>query len=91
MRTPGGGRIPLKTFLKRLYEEYGNHALSDNAATLAYYFVFSLFPLLFFLTTLTAYLPLGHSVETLLARTRAFIPAQGMDPVSYTHLTLPTN
>ena len=46
-----------KAFLKRLYEEYENDAVADSAAALAYYFVFSLFPFLFFLATLTAYIP----------------------------------
>ena len=38
------GRSP-----RRLYEEYENDAVADSAAALAYYFVFSLFPFLFFL------------------------------------------
>ena len=49
--------MSFKAFLKRLYEEYENDAVADSAAALAYYFVFSLFPFLFFLATLTAYVP----------------------------------
>lgn len=78
MRTPGGGKIPLKRFLKRLYEEYENDAVSDSAAALSYYFVFSLFPFLFFLATLTAYLPLGNSIDTMLDRMRTILPSQAM-------------
>ena len=78
MRTPGGGSIPFKIFLKRLYGAYEDDAVSDSAATLAYYFVYSLFPFLVFLATLTAYLPLGNSVDTLLDRMRTIVPSQAM-------------
>ncbi len=46
-----------KAFAKRLYEEYENDAVADSAAALSYYFVFALFPFLFFLATLTAFIP----------------------------------
>jgi membrane protein len=78
VRTPGGGSLPVKEFLKRLYEEYQNDAVPDSAAALSYYFVFSLFPFLFFLATLTAYLPLGNTVDTLLDRMRTVVPSQAM-------------
>ena len=78
MRTPGGGSIPFKIFLKRVYEEYENDSVSDSAATLGYYLVYSLFPFLVFLATLTAYLPLGNSVDTLLDRMRTIVPSQAM-------------
>lgn len=79
MRLPGGGRIKLTKFLKQLYTEYENDAVADNAAALSYYFVFALFPFLFFLATLTAYL---HGVQsaagTLLDRARAILPSEAM-------------
>jgi membrane protein len=78
MRTPGGGYISFRVLLKRLYESYGDDAVSDNAATLAYYFLYSLFPFLVFLATLTAYLPIGSSVDILLDRMRAVVPSQAM-------------
>jgi membrane protein len=65
-------------FWKRLYRRYEDHGLADSAATLGYYFLFSLFPFLFFLATLTAFIPLvGPSVETLLRGASAFIPSEG--------------
>ena len=71
--------MSLKAFLKRLYDEYENDAVADNAAALAYYFVFSLFPFLFFLTTLTAYVPyIRRSVDTILARAHAILPEQAL-------------
>ncbi|HXU04848.1 MAG TPA: YihY/virulence factor BrkB family protein [Polyangia bacterium] len=75
-----------KAFLKRLYEEYENDAVADSAASLAYYFVFALFPFLFFLTTLTAYVPyVRRSVDTILARAHAILPEQAVGLID-THL-----
>ena len=60
--------MSFRQFLKRLYEEYENDAVADSAAALAYYFVFALFPFLFFLATLTAFIPyVRRSVDTILA------------------------
>src|SRR6187551_452130 len=76
----------LKTFVKRLYEEYENDAVADSAAALAYYFVFALFPFLFFLTTLTAFIPYERrSVDTMLQRAHELLPAQA-DGLIDTHL-----
>jgi len=76
----------LKTFAKRLYEEYENDAVADSAAALSYYFVFALFPFLFFLATLTAFVPyVRHSVDTILARAHAILPEQAVALVE-THL-----
>src|SRR4051812_22804925 len=71
LRLPGGGRMSGKLFLKRLYQEYENDGVADSAAALSYYFIFSLFPFLFFLSTLTAYVPgVKASVATALDRAR---------------------
>jgi membrane protein len=86
LRFPGGGRMRLRTFLKRLYEEYENDAVADSAAALGYYFVFALFPFLFFLTTLTAFIPyIRRSVDTILARAHAILPEQAVGLID-THL-----
>jgi membrane protein len=78
MRIPGGGRMSFGALLKRLYVEYTNHAVPDSAAQLGYYFVFSLFPFLFFLATLAAYLPLESTMELVLGRLHAVVPTQAM-------------
>ena len=66
-------------FLKHLYKKYEDHAVADSAAALAYYFVFSLFPFLFFLATLTAFIPhVRASVDTLIDSARAFLPSEAM-------------
>src|SRR5678816_4325728 len=75
-----------RAFLKRLYEEYENDAVADSAASLAYYFVFAAFPFLFFLTTLTAYVPyVRQSVDTILTRAHAILPEQAVGLME-THL-----
>ena len=71
--------MPAKVFFKRLYEEYENDGVADSAAALSYYFVFSLFPFLFFLATLTAFLPfVKTSVDKVLERAGAVLPAEAM-------------
>ena len=79
MRLLGGGEMPLWTLLKRLYAEYDNDGVADSAAALSYYFVFSLFPLLFVIAALAAFVPLaGASLWTFLDRVRPLVPADAM-------------
>jgi membrane protein len=79
MRFTGEGRMRATVFVRRLYREYEKNGVADAAAALSYYFVFALFPFLFFLTTLTAYLPsVRTAVTTMLDRARAIVPAQAM-------------
>jgi membrane protein len=71
--------MTVKTFTKSLYAEFRNHGVDDSAASLGYYFVFSVFPFLFFLATLTAYLPFVQaSVGRLLGSARAIMPPEAM-------------
>jgi membrane protein len=75
-----------KPFFKQLYQRYTRDSLADRAASLSYYFVFALFPFLFLLTTLTAYIPYFRtSADTLLSRARDILPPQAMQLV-YTHV-----
>jgi membrane protein len=72
-------RLGWRSFFIRLYKRYEDHGVADSSATLGYYFVFSLFPFLFFLATLTAFIPhVQSSVDTLLERARAFLPSAAM-------------
>lgn len=53
--------------------------MANGAAALGYYFVFSLFPFLVFLATLTAFIPhVQASIDTLLARARMFLPSDAL-------------
>src|SRR6185295_18616354 len=78
VKFPFDSRIGWKELGKKLYRKYEDHAVSDLSAALAYYFIFSLFPFLFFVVSLTAYLPLGNSISLLMDRLRPVLPAQAM-------------
>jgi membrane protein len=66
-------------FLKRLYREYEHDDVADSAASLGYYFVFALFPFLFFVVTLLAYLPpVKTAADEMLDRAHAIVPPQAM-------------
>jgi len=72
-----------KPFFKEIYRRYTRDSLGDAAGALSYYFVFALFPFLFLLTTLTAYVPYFRtSADTLLSRARDVLPPQAMQLVS---------
>jgi membrane protein len=72
-------KLTPKELVKEVYREYVHDNVSDSAAVLSYYFVFSLFPFLFFLATCTAYIPgVKESVGTMLDRARAILPQQAM-------------
>jgi membrane protein len=79
MKVPGGGGISFLDALKRIYG--GIDVIGDYAAEVAYYLVFSLFPLLFFLAALAAYLPLGSAVQETMDKVRPFLPVQAQDIV----------
>ena len=75
MRLIGGGQLAFRDF-SRLYRAYQDDLLFDSAAQLSYYFLFSLFPFLFFLATLTAYLPIADLMARLIPQLRALAPIQ---------------
>jgi membrane protein len=71
--------LKTKQFLTRLYRRYDRDGVADSAAALSYYFVFALFPFLFLLATLVAYVPyVQASADTLLARARSILPPEAM-------------
>jgi membrane protein len=73
-------------FCKRLYQKYQDNEVGDGAAAISYYLIFSLFPFLFFLATLTAYIPHAQaSTNALLDLARAFLPSEAMG-ILKTHL-----
>jgi membrane protein len=64
--------------LRHLYREIVDDAITDTAAQLSYYFLFALFPFLFFLTTLAAYLPLNSAVDALMDRLHLVMPTEAL-------------
>lgn len=84
--TPRESPAEQTPFFKQVYRRYVRHGLADSAAALSYYFVFALFPFLFLLTTLTAYVPYFRtSADTVMSRARDIVPAPAMRLV-YTHV-----
>src|SRR5436853_808887 len=63
-------------FVKKLGKRVRDNAATDRAAQLSYYFLFALFPFLFFLVTLAAYLPMHGVVEDLMSRLDPLMPGQ---------------
>ncbi len=70
--------MPAWIFLKKLAKRISDNAVTDRAATLAYYFVFALFPFLFTLVTLAAYLPVKNAITELMARIDPLMPEEAM-------------
>src|SRR5437899_11763205 len=66
-------------FVKTAGKRVSDNAVSDRAAHLAYYFVFALFPFLFTLVTLAAYLPVQNPIQDMLARLDPLMPQEAMD------------
>lgn len=79
---PGFRGITLKQFGKRLFLELQKDSVTDSAAQLSYYFLFSLFPFLFMLVTLAAYLPLEGAVNGLLERVEPLMPGDAYALIS---------
>lgn len=79
MAIPGFKGMSFGRFARALFRQFRNDAVPDRAAQLSYYFVFALFPFLFFLVTLTAYLPLGGAIDTLLDRAAELMPEQVLE------------
>src|SRR6184192_837697 len=65
-------------FVKKLGARIRNNAATDRAAQLSYYFLFALFPFLFFVVTLAAYLPMKGVIDELLARVDPLMPDEAM-------------
>jgi membrane protein len=69
-----------------LFNEIVNGSVLDLAAQLSYFFLFSLFPLLFFMVALTPYLPVGDVLDDLMRRAAQILPGDVMSIVQ-SHLT----
>jgi membrane protein len=79
VRIPGSRGLTAKQFAKTLLRRALDNAVADRAAQLAYYFLFALFPFLFFLVTLSAYLPLRGATDELLGRVGQVMPKQAFE------------
>ena len=67
-----------KEFVKKLGKRVRDNAATDRAAQLSYYFLFALFPFLFFVVTLGAYLPVKGAIADLMMRLDPLMPDEAM-------------
>jgi membrane protein len=68
-----------REFGRRFVKEFQEDTVTDCAAQLSYYFLFSLFPLLFVLVTLAAYMPFAPgAVEAMMERVAPLVPGEAM-------------
>ena len=70
------GGLSGKELARRVFNCVQKTNCMGNAAALAYYFLFSLFPFLLFLTALLAYLPVDNLLEQMLALLARFMPGE---------------
>ncbi len=75
---------PLPVPLRRLWNKIFEDEVFGRAAQLAYYWIFSLFPLLIFLTGLLAYLPIRHKTKSWLSILSNVLPADAYQLVDQT-------
>jgi len=73
--------LPFGRFLKSLFLHLRDHNTADSAAQLGYYLLLSVFPFLFFLVTLLAFLPVNGAVDDLMARLGEVMPKQAIELV----------
>ena len=78
MRLFGFPHLPPKVLAGKLFRRIIDNAASDRAALIAYYFLFAIFPFLFFLVTLAAYLPFIPPTGDLVARAAPFVPSSAL-------------
>jgi membrane protein len=77
---PSTGRPKLGVggFFRKLAHAIFDQRALDSAAQVSFYLLFSLFPFLFFVVTLTAYLPLRSPVDDLIQKASLLMPPQAM-------------
>lgn len=68
------GGLSVRELATRVWDELGRDEVSDRAAALSYYFLFSLFPALLFVVALLSYLPLAGVQERMLGYGREMMP-----------------
>jgi membrane protein len=83
MRLPRLKYLTWREFGRRFVKEFQEDTVTDVAAQLSYYFLFSLFPLLVVLVTLVAYMPFAPgAVDAMLDRIRPLVPGDALNLVT---------
>ena len=79
------GGLTVRELARRVWHEIDKDEVVDRAASLAYYFLFALFPALLFLTALIGLLPIPNLLDRLMEYVARALP---MDAASVTQKTL---
>jgi membrane protein len=69
-------------FIGAVLKDSARADIMGSAAALSYYALFAVFPFLFFLVTLTAYLPLKGAVDGAIRRIAPLVPKQALEVVT---------
>ncbi|GHG65412.1 YihY/virulence factor BrkB family protein [Comamonas sp. JC664] len=83
MRRPRLKHLTWREFARRFVKEFEEDSVTDIAAQLSYYLLFSLFPFLFFLVTLVAYLPIAPgAVDAMMDRIHPLVPGDALQLIT---------
>jgi len=75
-RSAAKPRIAWRQILSKVWRKLFEDDVFGRSAQLAYYWLFSIFPLLIFLTTLLAFLPMRRNMEIWMGMLSNFLPAE---------------
>ncbi len=70
------GGLTVRQLLARVWEAAWVDEITDRAAALSYYFLFSIFPILLFFTALAHLMPVHHLVRQLMETVAVLLPAE---------------
>ena len=68
------GGLTVRELARRVWQEIDEDEVIDRAASLAYYFLFALFPALLFLTALLGLLPIPNLIDRLIEYVAQALP-----------------
>jgi membrane protein len=77
-KTPFLGGLRVTELAKRVVREVQQDNCLGQAAQLAYYFIFAVFPFLLFLATLLGYLPIPNLLDRIMASLAALLPGEAV-------------
>ena len=78
------GELTVRQLLTRVWEAAWVDEITDRAAALSYYFLFSIFPILLFVTALAHLVPVHHLVRQLMETVAVLLPAEAASLVRET-------
>ena len=78
------GGLSVAELARRVWREFNEDEITDRAAALAYYFLFSLFPALLFLTALIGLLPIPNLMDQLMGYLSDVLPGDAASIVKKT-------